>query len=270
MVSILSQQWLRATASLGIAWLAVVLSGCQPAPTAAPTTPTQLANQAIPASTATALATNTVEIKETAIIIAEKLELLEIALSQSALTARLDLPEGTGVLRMELYSQAGQLLGRQLLAAPPAGQLAMQIPYQVSAAQTALLVASQQDAWGRITRLVSAEVSLPAGQDDPDPSASQPHYTVEIAQALQLPSGVLQVSGRAWLPAKRGTLEIRLLDEENRILLSANRFIEEDGSFEFELAGFKPRQEATFLLTVAERRQGLTIALDSLEIRLKP
>ncbi|MCW5878824.1 MAG: hypothetical protein KIS80_08170 [Anaerolineales bacterium] len=186
------------------------------------------------------------------------------------LAVRLDIPEGANLLRVELYNQAGQLLGRQLLAAPQAGPLSLQIPYEVGATQTAILAASQQDVWGRVLRQVSAEVTLQAGQGDGSPPAVHQTYSIEIEQAIQLPSGALQVSGRAWLPANRGTLEIRLLDQENRILLSANRFVQEDGSFDLELAGFAPQQEAVFLLTVAEQQQGVMLALDSVEIWLRP
>lgn len=271
MVSLLGWPGLRTTASLGIAWLAVVLSGCQPATVAS--APAETASLPAAVTPPAASATNTAIVKENAILIAEKLALLEVSaspLTPSALTVRLDIPERASLLRVELYGQAGQLLGRLLLAAPQAGPLSLQIPYEVSAPQTAILAASQQDARGRIVRQVSAEVTLQAGEGDSNLLAVHQSYAIEIEQAIQLASGAVQVSGRARLPANRGTLEIRLLNDENRILLSANRFIQEDGSFELELAGFVPQQEAAFLLTVVEQQQGVMIALDSVEIWLRP
>jgi hypothetical protein len=143
-------------------------------------------------------------------------------ISPIQLQAQLE-PGAGGKVRIELFGSDGRLLARKILVYDAAAhaELDASVDFEISrASETARLVMSTEDEYGRLQALNSVElVLLSAGEQVLNlPAASSQEISISSpTDNEQIAGGTLTVTGSANIPAGR-PLTIQLITREGRVL----------------------------------------------------
>jgi hypothetical protein len=190
-------------------------------------------------------------------------------------------PSSTGFVRIELTSQSGTLLARQILSIAPNSQtesaeLNVPIIFEIDRMTLeAYLIASLEDEYGRLKALDSAAITLLNGGESTivENNATNPIQITSPEAGATLNGRSLSITGDAATQPGRA-LNIELITRRGRVLAFGEAYPQledgsENGKFSLTL-DYEVEEPTWVLIGVAERLSGFIIHYASVEVLLNP
>jgi hypothetical protein len=184
-------------------------------------------------------------------------------------------PSSTEFVRIELISQSGALLARQILSTE-AELTNLNVPINFETNRTmvkAYLIASIEDEYGRLKALDSAAITLlNEGETVVVDNGNADQIQINSPQAeASIQGGSLAITGSAATQPGRA-LNIELITREGRVLAFGETYPtfeggDELGAFSFSL-DYEVEEPTWVLIGVAERLSGFIIHYASVEVLL--